>query len=135
VDFYVSYFCNPGNGAQKVTYNLATGKNEMDLAFIRHAQSRGIPFSAGALQPSGDCSAGGETSIQYWVPRGRIGHDALDPTRPAEQVKGWVLCYRKGGASWIYWTDARLKVYAYAHGPDGERLYDWWSRLAGPRPA
>jgi hypothetical protein len=49
-------------------------------------------------------------------------------------VKGWVLCHQAGNRSWIEWTDNRVNVYANANGPDGQRLYDWWSRLAGPRP-
>jgi serine/threonine-protein kinase len=132
--FYVSYFCNPGNGAQHVTYNLATGGHEMAQEFIRRARLEGIPFFAGTFQPSGDCSVG-DTSIQYWTPRGRTGHTAVDPGTPAgSRAKGWVFCHRTGGRSWIEWTDARVKVYANAWGPDGQRLYDWWSRLAGPRP-
>ena len=132
--FYVSYFCKPGNGAQHVTYNLATGGHEMAQEFIRRARLEGIPFFAGTFQPSGDCSVG-DTSIQYWTPRGRTGHTAVDPGTPAgSRAKGWVFCHRTGGRSWIEWTDARVKVYANAWGPDGQRLYDWWSRLAGPRP-
>jgi len=34
----------------------------------------------------------------------------------------------------IEWTDNRLNVYATAYGPEGLQVYDWWSRLAGPRP-
>jgi hypothetical protein len=134
--YYVSYYCSPGNGADHVTYNLGIGPRQMIDEFRKRAQREGIQFFAdGSFQPSGDCTVG-ERAIQYWVPRRGTGHTALDPgIPPGDRAKGWVLCHRTGNRSWIEWTDNRLNVYANAYGPEGQRLYDWWSRLAGPRPS
>ena len=133
-NFYVSYFCRPGNGADHVTYSLAIGGPQMIAQFYKRARAEGIPLFAGTFQPSGDCSVG-EKAIQKWVPRAGAGHTALAPGIVSDRIKGNVLCHREGGRSWIEWTDSRLNVYASANGSDGQVLYDWWSRLAGPRPA
>ena len=133
-NFYVSYFCRPGHGADRVTYSLAIGGPQMIAQFMKRARAEGIPLFAGTFQPSGDCSVG-EKAIQKWVPRAGAGHTALAPGVVSNRIKGNVLCHRDGGVSWIEWTDSRLNVYASANGPDGQVLYDWWSRLAGPRPA
>jgi serine/threonine protein kinase len=133
--FYVTYFCAPGNGADHVTYDLGIGPRQMFDVFTKRAQEQGIQFDPETFQPSGDCTVG-DKALQYWVPRGRTGHTALDPGTPSgNRAKGFVLCHRTGNRSWIEWTDSRVNVYANAYGPEGGRLYDWWSRLAGPRPS
>jgi serine/threonine-protein kinase len=133
-NYYVSYFCKPGNGADHVTYNLAIGRAQMLNQFFLRAHAEGVGISGGAFQPSGDCSVG-EKAIQRWAVRAGAGHTALTAASGSGAAKGDVLCHSEGGRSWIEWTDDRLNVYATANGPDGQRLYDWWSRLAGPRPA
>jgi serine/threonine-protein kinase len=133
-NFYVTYYCRPGNGADRATYSLAIGPAQMLNQFFSRAHAEGIAIFEGTFQPSGDCSVG-EKAIQRWKVRAGAGHTALTPSSASETAKGDVLCHSEGGRSWIEWTDNRLNVYATANGPDGQRLYDWWSRLAGPRPA
>jgi serine/threonine-protein kinase len=134
-DFYVSYFCAPRGGADHAEYDLAISPDKMRDEFKRRARGEGFQFFGDSFQPSGDCSFGGK-ALQYWAVRSGIGHTALDPATPPDnrRVKGWVLCHQAGNRSWIEWTDNRVNVYANANGPEGQRLYDWWSRLAGPRP-
>ncbi len=132
-DFYLSVACRPRGGADRVQYSLARGGPQMLRHFLNRVRAEGIPVSGNTPVTSGDCSIG-EKAVQFWVARGRGGHVALTAPGPTDQIKGDVLCHQEGDRSWIEWTDNRLNVYTTAYGPEALRLYDWWSRLAGPRP-
>jgi Protein kinase domain len=132
-DFYLSVVCRPRGGANRVQYNLARGGPQMLRYFLNRVRAEGISVSGNTPFMSGDCSIG-QKAIQFWVARGRGGHVALTAPTPSDRIKGDVLCHREGDRSWIEWTDNRLNVYATAYGPESLQVYDWWSRLAGPRP-
>jgi hypothetical protein len=134
--FYLSYICKPGNGVDRVQYNLAIGGPQMLRYFLGRVRAEGFSVFGNIPDTSGgqDCSVG-EKAVQFWAVRGQGGHVALTAPTPSDQIKGDVLCHEKGSRSWmIEWTDNRLNVYATAYGPEGLQVYDWWSRLAGPRP-
>jgi hypothetical protein len=101
--------------------------------FLRRVEAEGIPVNGRTPETSGDCSVGVK-GVQFWKPRGRTGHVALTSPTPQDRIRGDVLCHRQAGRSYIEWTDNRVNVYATAYGPDPLSLYDWWSRVAGPRP-
>jgi serine/threonine protein kinase len=132
-DFYLSVVCQPRDGADRVQYNLARGGPQMLRYFLNRVRAEGISVSGNTPFMSGDCSIG-QKAVQFWVARGRGGHVALTAPTPSDRIKGDVLCHRDGDQSWIEWTDNRLNVYARAYGPESLQVYDWWSRLAGPRP-
>ena len=63
---------------------------------------------------------------------GPAGHE---PVQGEETPKGRFICYRRNGWAAVEWTDSDVDVYSVAYGRDMSRLYDWWTRRAGPVPA
>jgi hypothetical protein len=135
-NFYLSYICKPGSGVNRVQYNLAIGGPQMLRYFLGRVSAEGFSVFQNVPDTSGgqDCSVG-EKAVQFWSVRGQGGHVALTAPTPSDQIRGDVLCHERDSRTWmIEWTDNRLNVYATAYGSERFHLYDWWSRLAGPRP-
>ena len=101
--------CNDGDVI--VTYSLFDSTQTMDDWFD---QSSGIVEAF-----PGDCSEDRKAHGTYTTD--------LVPT-------GRVLCYTKGGSSYIEWTDERVLIYAAASREDlaDQDLYLWWADEAGP---
>ena len=131
-DFLASTVCPIGNrDVQRVEYNKAESGRFMDEHFNRRVFAEEILVSGEDFRPVRHCGlppAAGEwrrTSVP-------AGHE---PVQGDETPKGRFICYRRNGWAAIEWTDSDVDVYSVAYGSDMSRLYDWWTRRAGPVPA
>ena len=71
-DFYESFTCRPGHGADTAQYNLVRGGSLMATDFAKRLRTEGIPVSGRTFTTGGDCSIG-ENAAQYWVRRNKRG--------------------------------------------------------------
>ena len=133
-DFYESFDCRPGSGAQEVRYHLARSGPLMHNYFATRLRRENIHTFDDRFTPSGDCAVG-EKAVQHWVARNKKGGHQTALAEEPLQPRGDVLCHHEGDSAWIEWTDNRLLVYAIAQGPRSKfnDLYQWWSTQAGPR--
>ncbi len=133
-DFYESFTCRPGHGADTAQYNLVARRSADDH---RSSRSGCVPRASrspgGKFTTGGDCSIG-ENAVQYWVRRNKKGgHEQATPSTPFSEIRGAVLCHHDQDRGWIEWTDNRLNVYSVASGRNRIALYEWWATEAGPK--
>jgi len=130
-DFSSSVSCPLANRAvARVEYHRAESGEKMRQHFERRASAEGLATLGKRFQPRRHC--GMPPALREWRRTKGPGHEAV---QLGEEPSGRFMCYRHGNWAAIEWTDQDIDVYSIAYGRDMSRLFDWWTRRAGPVPA